>query len=119
MLRRIIRTRRTYRHPPLFGSLGGYRTHGNERAVRAGMEFHDTFDLGEQSMIGTHADIMTGVPRRAALTRNDVAGNHEFAAKRLDAKAFALRIAPVARGSACFFVSHGPSPIWMISRSIP
>ena len=48
-----------------------------------------TLDLGEESMVGAHADIKAGVPGGAALTRDDVAGNHVFAAIRLDAKAFA------------------------------
>ena len=61
------------------------------------MEFDDALDLGEQGVIRAHADVETGVPGRAALTRNDVAGNHDFPAERLDAEALTLGIATVAR----------------------
>jgi hypothetical protein len=60
------------------------------------MEFDDALDLGEQGVIRAHADVETGVPGRAALTRNDVAGNHALAAERLDAEALAFGVASVA-----------------------
>src|SRR5690606_35309379 len=41
-----------------------------------------------------------------ALTDEDVAGEHRFAAELLHAKAAASRVAPVARGAARFLVSH-------------
>ena len=56
-----------------------------------------TFDLGEQRMVGAHADIKAGMPRGAALTRDDVAGNHMLATKGFDAKALALGITSVPR----------------------
>ena len=55
------------------------------------------FHLGEQGMVGAHADIKAGMPGGAALTRNDVTGDHALAAERLDAKALALGIASVSR----------------------
>src|SRR5205809_768560 len=59
---------------------------------------HDmAFDLGEQGMIGTHADIKAGMPGGAALTRNDVAGNHMLAAVGLDPEPLARRITSVTR----------------------
>ena len=48
-----------------------------------------TFDLGEKSMVGAHADIKAGMPGGAALTRDNVAGNHVLAAIGLDAQALA------------------------------
>src|SRR5258707_15030832 len=74
------------------------------------MELDMAFDLGEQSMIGAYADIKAGVPGGAALTRDDVAGNHVFAAVGLDSEPLARRITPVPRRTACFFVSHRPPP---------
>ena len=52
-------------------------------------------DLGEQGMVRAHADIKAGMPGGAALTRNDVAGNHELAAERLDAEALARESRPL------------------------
>ena len=43
-------------------------------------------------MVGAHADIKAGMPGGAALTRNDVAGDHVLAAIRLDAEALALSL---------------------------
>jgi hypothetical protein len=43
-----------------------------------------TFDLGKESMVSAHADIKAGMPGGAALTRDDVAGNHVLASERLD-----------------------------------
>ena len=43
-----------------------------------------TFDLGEQSMVGAHADIKAGMPSGAALTRDDVAWDHVLAAIGFD-----------------------------------
>src|SRR6202040_3959627 len=48
-----------------------------------------TFDLGEQGMIGAHADIKAGMPGGAALTRNDVAWNDVLAAIGLDSEPLA------------------------------
>ena len=48
-----------------------------------------TLDLGEQSMVGAHADIKAGMPGGAALTRDNVAGNHTLAAIGLDSEALA------------------------------
>ena len=55
-----------------------------------------TLDLGEESMVGAHADIKAGMPGGAALTRNDVAGNHALAAESLHAEALTSLIAAVA-----------------------
>src|SRR4051794_37111306 len=55
------------------------------------------FDLGEQGMVGAHADIKAGMPGGAALTRNDVTGNNVLAAVGLDPEPLARRITTVTR----------------------
>src|SRR5882757_2379680 len=88
-LRRFNRTRRTHVVHRLFGRL----RHRNNRYESAAIGFcaklDMTLDLGEESMVSAHADIKAGVPGGAALTCDNVAGNHALAAKRLDAKALA------------------------------
>src|SRR5262249_17836408 len=80
----------------LFGCGIRHRANRYERAaVCFGLKFDMAFDLGEQSMVGPDADIKAGVPGGAALTRDDVAGNHMLATKHLDAKALALGITSV------------------------
>ena len=73
----------------LFGRLG----HRNYRHEGAAIGFRTKLDtalyLGKESMVRAHADIKAGMPGGAALTRNDVAGNHMFAAIGLDTKALA------------------------------
>ena len=66
-------------------------------AVGFGAKLHMTFHFGEQGMVCAHADIKAGMPGGAALTRDDVAGNHMFAAIGLDSEALAGRISTVAR----------------------
>jgi hypothetical protein len=48
-------------------------------------------------MVLAHADIRAGVPFRAALAHDDVAGDDLLIAKFLDAETTACGIAPVAR----------------------
>src|SRR5260370_5832711 len=78
----------------------GFR-HRNNRNEGAAVGFCTkldmAFDLGEQSMVGAHADIKAGMPSGAALTRNDVAGNHVLAAIGLDSEALACGISSVSR----------------------
>ena len=82
----------------LFGRSLRHRTNRYEcAAVGFRLKLDMAFDLGEKRMIGAHADIKAGMPGRAALTRNDVAGNHMLAPEGLDAKALTLGIAPVSR----------------------
>ena len=92
------RTRRTHIVRRLFGRGIKHRTNRYERTtVGFGTKFDMTFDLGKERMIGPHADIESGVPSRAALTRNDVAGNYMLATKGFDAKAFTFGITSVSR----------------------
>src|SRR5688572_719879 len=65
-----------------------------------------TVDQCKKGMILAQADVVARVPLRAALAHDDVAGANHFAAELLHAKALGLRIAPVARGAACFFMCH-------------
>src|SRR5665213_1849856 len=78
----------------------GFR-HRNYRDESAAVGFCTkldmAFDLGEESMVGAHADIKAGMPGGAALPRNDVAGNHALAAIGLDPEALACRITTVTR----------------------
>src|ERR1700730_9783284 len=110
-LRRFNRTRRTHFVHRLLGRGFGHRDNRYESAaVGFCTKLNIAFDLGEQCMIGANADIKAGMPGGAALARNDVAGNHVLTAIGLDSEALARRITTVTRCTACFFVSHGPSP---------
>src|SRR6202158_6575467 len=97
-LRRFNRTRRTHGVHRLLGR--GFR-HRNNRHEGAAIGFctklDTSFDLGEQGMVGAHADIKAGMPGCAALTRDDVAGNTVLAAIGLDSEALARRITTVTR----------------------
>src|SRR5258706_6061738 len=97
-LRRFNRTRRTHFVHRLLGRHIRHRENRHESAAVGFCTKHDmAFDLGEQSMIGAHADIKAGMPGGAALARNDVAGYHMLAAVGLDPEAFARRITSVSR----------------------
>src|SRR6202040_629941 len=97
-LRRFNRTRRTYVVHRLLGR--GFR-HRNNRHESAAVGFCTkldmAFDLREESMVGAHADIKAGMPGGAALTCDDVAGNHVLAAIGLDSEPLARRITTVTR----------------------
>ena len=60
------------------------------------LEFYRTRGRCKQGVILAHADIGTRVNARTALTDNDVARNHSFAAELLNAKAATVLVAPVA-----------------------
>src|SRR4030088_156170 len=97
-LRRFNRTRRTHIIHRLLGR--GFH-HRNNRYESAAVGFCTkldmAFDLGKQSMVGAHADIKAGMPGGAALTRDNVAGNHVLAAIGLDSEALACGISSVTR----------------------
>ena len=79
----------------LFGRSIRHRAYRNERAAIAfGVKLDMAFDLGKESMIGTHADIEAGMPGGAALTRDDVAGNHMLATKALMPRRLPLESRP-------------------------
>jgi len=50
------------------------------------VELHSAFDLGKNRVIAAHAYVFTGPPLGAALTHEDVARDHGFAAVFLHAK---------------------------------
>src|ERR1700757_1719843 len=91
----------------LFGRHHLVRDHRHIGAVVAlGDEFHGAVDRGEEGMVTTHAHVLAGPELGAALTNEDVAGEHLLAAELLDAETAAGGVAPVARGAARFLVSH-------------
>src|SRR6478609_3427019 len=81
----------------LFGRLRHRDYRYESAAVGFCTELDMPFDLGKESMVGAHADIKAGMPGGAALTRDNVAGNHVLAAIGLDAQALARGISSVSR----------------------
>src|SRR3954468_3774523 len=73
----------------LFGRFRHRNYRYESAAIGFCTELDMTFDLGKESMVGAHADIKAGMPGGAALTRDDVAGNHVLTAIGLDAQALA------------------------------
>ena len=69
-------------------------------------ELNLSIDEREQGVILAGTDIAAGVPFGAALARNDIAGEHDLAAVRLQAEPLARRVAAVSLRSACFLVRH-------------
>ena len=62
----------------------------------AATEFHFASDFGKNGVIAAHAHAGAWMPHGAALTDDDIAGDHSLAAKRFDAKTAASRVAAVA-----------------------
>src|SRR5271166_2915291 len=91
--------------------LGGHRQR-SDRHVHASLglagELHVPIDQRKDRVVPAKADMLARLPLGAALTQDDVAGNHALAARLLDAEAPAFRIAPVARRAAGFLVCHDP-----------
>src|SRR6185437_1038610 len=82
----------------LFGRDFRHREYRHESAaIGFRTKLDATLDLGEQSVVCAHADIKAGMPSGAALTGDNVTGNHVFATERLDAKTLAGRISTVTR----------------------
>jgi hypothetical protein len=78
--------------------LGG-RLDAHDAAIEssANLEFHQPVGSGVQSVIAAHADIVTRVKLRSALSDDDRSGGNVLAAENLDAQSLGLRIPPVAR----------------------
>src|SRR5215472_18415552 len=104
--------RRTfYDHTVLLGRGLIHRTYRDrDAAFSFGTKLELAVDQGKERMIFTHADVTTGMPFGAALARNDVPGQHLFAAENLQPEALSSRIAAVTRRSACFLVCHYRPP---------
>lgn len=58
-------------------------------------ELHYAGYLGEQRMVFAHADVVASVEPGAALTDDDAAASHCFAAVRLYAQSLGMRVAAV------------------------
>src|SRR5206468_2372794 len=82
-------------------------------AVGFVLERHRAFDERKEGMVLADADIDARVPLGAALTDQDVAGEHLLAAELLDAEASSCGIAAFARGTASLLMCHccSPSPL--------
>src|SRR5438876_1015923 len=84
-----------------------HRDHGYVGAAFGlGLELDSPVGQCEQRVILADAHVLAGVPFGAALARKDIAGEHRLAAEQFHAQATARRIPAVARGTACFLVSH-------------
>src|SRR5262245_5023869 len=70
------------------------------------LEFHNAVDEGVDGVVRAKADVVAGMPLRAALADDDVAGDHALTAVLLDAAVLGIRIAAVARGADAFLMSH-------------
>src|SRR5918994_201751 len=60
----------------------------------------------KEGVVLANADVVAGVPARAALTHDNVAGACRLAAEQFDAEALALAVAAVAGTAACFLMCH-------------
>src|SRR6185369_16336197 len=87
-------------------------------AARAGAEGNHAVRGGEQGVVAADADVGAGVHLGAALADQDVAGQYLLAAEALHAEALAVRIAAVARRTACFLVCHLYSPVALVQATI-
>src|SRR3712207_610508 len=101
----------------LCGLLGRYDRYESSALTRE--ESDAAVGGGKEGVVFAHADIRARVPFRAALTNEDVAGEHLLIAELLDAQTTSCGIAAVARRTACLFVSHGllPCSCWAAAYS--
>ena len=91
----------------LLGRSLRHRYNGHEGAAFSfRCELNLSINERDQRVILATTDITAGVPFGAALARKDVAGEHDFAASRLQAEPPARRVAAVTRRSACFLMRH-------------
>src|SRR5688572_10018864 len=60
----------------------------------------------KEGVVLANADVVAGVPARAALTHDNVAGAGRLAAEQFDAEALTLAVAAVAGTAACFLMCH-------------
>src|SRR5690348_3866911 len=64
------------------------------------------FGQRKEGVVLAHADIVARIIFGAALAHDDVAGEDSLAAELLHAEPLALRVATVARRTACFLMCH-------------
>jgi len=95
------------------------RLHADELAVARAtyLELHLAIGQGEEGVVTSATDVVAGVEARATLPHDDAASSDRLTAEQLHAKAFAFRIATIARTAACFLVSHGRPPIRFVSAA--
>src|ERR1019366_8854111 len=99
----------------LLGRSLPHRKYRYERVARGfGLELNATVDQREQRVVPAQTDIAARMPFGAALARDNVAGDDFLAAKNLDSEALTARITAVARGSACFLMSHRSKPFSLL-----
>src|SRR5476649_2634729 len=83
------------------------RDYGHEgTALVAGLERDLAVAKSEKGMVLAHADAFAGIEFGAALANDHIAAGDLLAAEQLDAQHFGIRVATVARRTACFFVCH-------------
>jgi hypothetical protein len=66
------------------------------------------FNQCKQSVILADADIGSGVELGAALANNDGASANQLTTELLHTEHFRLRVAPISRRAAAFFLCHDP-----------
>ena len=74
--------------------------------IFAGDEFHHAVHLSKQGMILAYANTDTCMETSSALTNDDIAWDHDFATKFLNAEALAMGFASVFGTTYTFFMCH-------------
>src|SRR5438094_939440 len=83
----------------------GIHAHLIARAILV-LELHHAVDQRVDGEVGTEAHVATGMPLRAALPDDDVAGNDFLAAKLLHATVLRIAVASVSRRADALFMCH-------------
>ena len=74
------------------------RVHANKLSfLTFVLKLHNAFDQSEERIVLTAADIVTRLPLRSTLPRENVTAKHVLAAELLEAEALRVRVATVAR----------------------
>src|SRR5271170_723584 len=96
------------------------RAKGAHRYILSPVAFTLEGDLtgrgGEQRMVRADADITPRMKLGSPLTYKNHAANDALAAEFLHAQTSAVRIAAIARRTACFLVGHGPCSRTLMRR---
>ncbi len=80
---------------------------------------HTARGLRKQRVVRAGADVVAGAIDRAALTHEDVAGQHLLAAELLEAESLRLGFAAVLGTAACLFVCHDALSLVTVRRLQP
>src|SRR5271170_2828404 len=96
------------------------RAKGAHRYILSPVAFTLEGDLagrgGEQRMVRADADITPRMKLGSPLTYKNHAANDAFAAEFLHAQTSAVRVAAIARRTACFLVGHRPCSRTLLRR---